>query len=199
MVEPPPRLPDETPRAYERFLRYCDMGTDRNQRGLYQALRDEGERVSYGQITQWSSRHRWVERSADYQRRLQDAWMAAAEDQRAQIRSEIMQAAMSAAHTVRALVEGSCSDGEQIPRLDRHGQIVVGPDGEPVTRPAVSPSVRLQAAKDALERAGVVPPRRYELEIGQKDGAEAEARTALGQLSVEQLEAIQAIVGEPQD
>lgn len=61
-VNTPPlweRQENETPKAWEAFCKYRDMGVDRSLRKVVQALNK-----NLTTIAEWSSKYKWVERAA---------------------------------------------------------------------------------------------------------------------------------------
>lgn len=58
------RLPEETDKAFQAFILYRDMGAQRTQEKVLEAL---GKTTGYlRQLQEWSGLYRWVERSAAY-------------------------------------------------------------------------------------------------------------------------------------
>lgn len=73
--QPWEKQPEETPKAYQAFCVYRDMGTGRTVDGAYQrrtmgAREAHQEKRADGTWKRWSSQHRWVERANAYDQYL---------------------------------------------------------------------------------------------------------------------------------
>lgn len=67
------RQPKESPRAYQYFEVYRDLGVSRSVSKVYQKCIDEGRKVNKSYLLRLSQRYQWVQRAAawdDYQAQL---------------------------------------------------------------------------------------------------------------------------------
>jgi len=88
----PGRLRGEQPAAYEAFMQYLNQGVARSVRRLceeYRTRSEGGEPVPTRRLStmmQWSKKHRWQERIAEYERERNIAIQAELESRRLQAR-----------------------------------------------------------------------------------------------------------------
>jgi|SRR6185369_16989503 len=72
----PPRLPEETPRAYASFGAYCRLGPDRS---LAKVKEKSGKKGVKSTLEKWSTEYDWQERVAEYDATIAKAAHAAEE------------------------------------------------------------------------------------------------------------------------
>lgn len=192
-------LPEETSKAYARFMAFLELGPDRSLPKLVRALE---RRPSYlAQLKKWSARNAWQSRAkafdaAELKERADDRHMV-----RERIRQILYDHAAAAAKAMIDTLRGECPippchckakksedcscDPVTTPVLDRHGR-------EIGCKPLVAPSTRFEAAKSLLDRIGVSATKRVEISGPDGEMIGIELSEALGQLSGKQLEALAA-------
>lgn len=184
MIEPPERLPIETQQAYQAF---CSWVGDLPRLALVEFSRATG--IPHDTVRGWSSRHSWPDRASAHDRALLSQQIARREADRELARQALVDALPEAVALVMALARGEAGpDGDQTPLLDRHGAQIG-------TRPVVSPTTRMRAAQDILDRAGLIIPKRMELTGPNGQELKIQARHALSDLSGDQLAALAKIFG----
>jgi hypothetical protein len=192
-------LPDESAKAFGRFMAYLALGRDRSLAKLNRRL---GRKPSYvTQLKKWSAKHNWVARARDYD----NAELADMVEDRHMVREYLKQdmynEGRAAVRTVISTVKGECPippcscdaehpddcvcDPVTIPVLDRHGR-------EIGSKPLVAPSTRLQGAIAMLDRIGLNVPKRMELSGPDGEALEIELREAMDNLTDDQLAAVAA-------
>jgi hypothetical protein len=194
------RRPQEPARPYRLFKIFLELGEGRTLGAVVETdgeqAEDVGRRaISRRTVERYSSRWHWIERSHAYDA---DGLMEEIKG-RVRIRERTKQTfyghAADAAAVVLGLMRGEMPMGDKETILDRHQKII----GE---RAMVSASVRLQAAQHVLGMAGLILPKRIELDQADGDELRLQARQALGALPIEiahqLLEALQKRHGSPE-
>lgn len=194
------RRPQEPARAYRLFKIFLELGEGR---GLPAVVAVDGEQaaavgrrpISRRTVERYSSKWTWFERGHAYDA---DGLMEEIKG-RVRIRERTKQtfylAAGEAAEILLGLMRGEMPIGDKEKILDKHQKVV----GE---RAMVSASVRLQAVQHVLGMAGLILPKRIELDSADGDELRLQARQALGALPIEiahqLLEALQKRHGSPE-
>lgn len=206
--EPAPRsfkpwdsLAGETSTAYQRFVSYLELGPDRSLTKLCAELgRPKGYR---SMLRDWSARNAWVDRARAYD----DDELQQGLDVRKIDRERGRQVAVDRIRRnmtiLSDLAEGRMQPGDQEVRVDRHGQpmtiTTTDTDGNTktlaVTRPLVTPHVRMRAAVHQLGLAGVTTPKRIEITGVEGDAAKLQVRMAVDALPPEQMLALAKVFG----
>ena len=184
MTNPPEKLPGESATGYSAFIRWLDYPPPRPTLAAFS--RELGRSASL--ISRWGRDWEWKDRADAMDRARLEAAMGKREEQRETVRQQLLDSAFEHVGILRDIANGIMDEGDQVPLLDRHGQVVG-------TRPAVPPATRAAAARAVLELAGITPPKRVELTGA--DGAELRlrARAALSDLTGEQLAALARAFG----
>ncbi len=179
-----------TPRARAAFRIYRDLGPGRTLRQVTELL---GKR-SPSTVRGWSARYDWADLVAEHDH----AQLREAFGQREIVKERALQTLIDRMHEAAETLYAIMTDDKSVPILDRHGEIALDENGEPLQRPTVKASTRLEAAKTLLGLAGLVPVKRTEhvdKTAEQLDQAAAVLRTC----SPEQLEAFMEILGSGDD
>lgn len=179
----PPRLPGERPVSFTAF---CEWLTASPRPSLSQFARTTGRQLRT--VMRWVDKWDWYARAEAWDRQLFDATMAAREEDRERARQVLIDSAPGAIAILLGIAEGRMAEGDQVPVLDRHGQ-------EVGKRPAIPAATRAQAARAALELGGLTPPKRVELTGADGSEIRLRARSALGDLTGEQLAALARAFG----
>lgn len=163
-LKPWHKLPNETTRAYHKFIAYLKLGPDRTIRATAAALGELGSSVN-----RYRDKYAWRERAAAYDTFHASQDLATHESARATITKRLLEHAHKYVDTIEEIAYGVCDLGH----VDDRGA------------PVVKPSVRLQAAKAGLELAGFVPPRRADpVDL---DKVKEGAKLALQGMSIEEI------------
>lgn len=165
-------LDGETEQAWAALVAYCELGPGRTYPKTAEAL--EHPRSYVSQLQKWGKKWNWKERAGQWD----TAELAEQRARRVSLR-EAGYAPFYARAPENAKIVNQLAKGEP-----------VGTEGKP--------SVQLQAAIHALAQAGMVPPKRTELVIAEDDGYDAQ-REAMSSLTLAKLDAILALVEEPED
>lgn len=180
------RRPGETPKARAAFRVFLSLGPGRTYAKVAKEL---GHPASYERmVKQWGTKHGWQDRAQDYD----EQYLKEAAQLRPFIREAVLQrlsdAAVDAFRIVYSVAQGRLDEGDTVPILDRHGEVV----GE---KPVVKGSTRLQAAQFMLGCIGVLPPKRVE-HTGM-DGAEIRVAHEVAKgLTDDELTAIRLALGD---
>jgi hypothetical protein len=169
VTKPWHQLPEEKPASYEAFCEYLAMGTDRSLAKLAKSCGNIT--VSLRRLEQLSSVHDWVARAKAYD----SDHLLERMSQRAEDREGTRQLAYDHAPRLLQMVidiaHGHMPRGDVEIICDRNGEpkrtTVLGDYGVPMevsmTKPAVSPRVRLAACQFALGVAGILEAKRLEV------------------------------------
>ena len=123
-----------TPKARAAFELYRDLGPDRS---LTKVAEMQGRRSSR-QLETWSSRYNWQRLMAEHDH----AEMREALGQREIVRERGTQLLVDWIPRAAAKLLQIMTDERALPVLDRNGEQIEGPDGEPLFRPVVKASVQ---------------------------------------------------------
>lgn len=106
-TQPWERQEDETMQAFEAFHLYCQMGHERSLRKVEQQLSK-----SHTLIARWASRHKWVERTRQYENYLVRAEVETARKNLADMRKrQIEQGKLLQSKAVTALLNKAQQEG----------------------------------------------------------------------------------------
>lgn len=186
-MKPWDRQPGETLKAFQAFGEYLLLGP---KRSIGKLAAKEGRRRT---LEGWSSRNRWQDRVAAWDTEQLAKAMQDRSRLQERARQRLIDQVEKAVDTLFELLRGDLRAlGTTTPILDRHGEEV----GQ---APLVKASTRLQAAKEILDRAGVMVPKRIELTGA--DGKELilNAQAAVSKLTDEQLKALTKVFGDGGD
>lgn len=112
----PPRLPDETPRAYAAFVSYCELGSARSLDKLVQKYHKS--RPIYAR---WSAQHAWVSRVATYDDAALVERAAALDAARREEVERLRRQSQEDATLLRALARGiGAKLAKRLQSLDEH-------------------------------------------------------------------------------
>lgn len=167
--------PKEPAKAYDLFTKYLDLGPDRS----YQALAGCTDvALKLRQIATYGRAWEWPERANAYDSDQMLEEMKGRVRTRERVRQTFYDEATAAARVVLDLMVGVMPLGDVEDILNKH-QKVIG------QRARVSPSTRLQAAQHVLAMAGLIVPKRVELDDADGDELRLQARQVLGTLDAE--------------
>lgn len=144
-IHPWERQDGESPRAFEAFAAYLEMGADRSLRAVGQKLVK-----SYALISRWSAAHRWVERAAAYDAEIRrQAYTAASKKARKMLDRHICTALELQSKAIEALDEITPED------LDPKALLSYIVTAAKLEREARADLVRMTAPNEDAGRAGV--------------------------------------------
>lgn len=170
------RRPGEPTRAYRFFCMYLELGEGRTIQGTCAAA---GERsVSLRTMERYSSERDWRERGYAYDADHLMEQLKGRVRTRERTRQVFYRGAFKAAEDLVNLSQGMMPLADTETILDKH-QNIIG------RRAMVPASARLQALQHILAMAGLVVPKRIEVEATDGDELRIQARQALGSLPIE--------------
>lgn len=142
-----------TDKAESVFKIYRDLGPKRSTK---EAAELTGK--NRGVVERWCTRYRWVKLCEEYDNRALREKLG----QRETVRETALQSIIDKMQIAIDKVFDVLTDDRKLPVLDRQGEQMLGPDGEPLYRPIVKPSTQLQAAQVVLGIGGLVAVKRTE-------------------------------------
>jgi hypothetical protein len=153
------------------------MGDGRSLRKLAIHLQETGYKpaTSRRQLERYSQTWDWVERANAYDADQLLEEIKGRVRTRERVRQVFYQRALDAARVVLDLMDGVMELGDTDPILDKHQKEI----GRKARVPA---SVRAQQAQHVLAMAGLIVPKRVELDASDGDELRLQARQALGAL-----------------
>lgn len=142
-----------TDKAESAFEIYRDMGPTRTLKGAAELM---GKHV--GQLNRWSARYQWARLCEEHDHGDLKEKLS----QRETVRETALQTILDRMQIAIDKVFDVLTDDSKLPVLDRQGEHLTGPDGEPLYRPVVKPSTQLMAAQLVLGIGGLVAVKRTE-------------------------------------
>lgn len=179
-MNPPPkpwdRRPSEPSKSFRYFTAYLQLGEDRSHAVVAETIGEAS--VAVRTIERWSGKWDWVERANAFDAdQLLDELKGRVRT-REKVRQIFYREATKAAEDMVLLSQGLMPLGDAEPIMDKHLKVI----GK---RALVSASVRLQALQHILAMAGLVVPKRVEVDGVDGDELRMQARQALGALPPE--------------
>lgn len=164
------QLPGETAKAYAAFGIYLHMGKDRSLAKACEKVYGPG-RANVAQLGRWSSKNSWVDRAEAYDSDHLLERMNRRTEDREKTRQLAYDHAPRLLQIVLDISDGKLPQGDVEIVCDRKGNpqttVIKGAYDVPVevamTKPLVSPRVRLAAAQFALGVAGILEAKRIEV------------------------------------
>ena len=145
-----------TGKASVAYDLYCAMGPTRSLSTLAEQM---GHPPGYlGQLKRWSARYGWQRLAAEHDH----AALREGLGQREIVKERALQMLVDWLPEAAQTLYDIMTDSDRLPILDRHGEQALDPDGQPMYKPAVAVSTRLEAAKALMGIGGMVPVRRTE-------------------------------------
>ncbi len=177
-------------KARAAFEVYRDMGPTRTLPALAELL---GRKSASG-LKAWSSRHDWTRLCAEHDH----AELREALGKREILKERTLQKMVDRSDEAAEVLYEIMTDRSVLPVLDRQGEQVRGPDGEPLYKPVVKPSTRAMCAEKILGIGGLVPVKRTETVDRTGESLDA-AAAVLQSMSPKQLVQLQKILGGDDD
>lgn len=176
----PTRIKGETPRAFQAYLAYLDLGERRSLR----KLANNGWRLA--SLSRWSAKNNWQERTAAWDAEMLSSAMKKRAEQRERTLQILYDAGPDAAKVLTRLLGGHIpKDGAKLAQFDREGKHV----GDV---PIVRPGSLIQTACQTLDRMGIIAPKRIELTGEDGRAIEIAARHELTAYTEEELRQMRA-------
>jgi hypothetical protein len=179
-----------TPKARAAFEIYRDLGPGPHGRTLKKVAELLGRRSIEG-LSVWSRKYEWGRLCAEHDH----ASLREALGQREIVRERGQQRLIDYIDEAISVLHRVMTDGRQLPILDRNGEQILGPDGEPLYRPLVRASTQANCAEKILGIAGLVPVKR--METVDRTGESLDAAAAvLRSMTNKQVDALSALLDE---
>lgn len=166
-----------TPKARAAYELYRDLGPKRTLQRVAN-LQGRPRRRGVSVLKGWSAKYGWQKLTADHDH----AKLRKALGGRENMRERTTQLLVEAQDEMVELLLAVARDTRTLPVMDRQGIQVVDANGEPVYKPLVRTSTRVETIKWILGVVGHVPVKRMEV-IDHSAEKLAEAATAVGKLS----------------
>lgn len=180
-------VPKMTTKAARAWKVYRDLGP---QRTLKEAAELLGySRRSNSTLAKWSAKYGWPRLAAEHDH----ATLRESLGRREIVREQTLQSMVDRMQETSDLLWGIITDAERLPVLDRHGEPLKDKDGNPITKPTVKASTRLEAMKTLLGITGLVPVKRLEHVDKTAEGLDA-AANVIRTLTPAQLEQLSGIL-----
>jgi hypothetical protein len=167
----------ERVKAYGLLVKYLEMGDGRSLAKLADKLQEDRVKGApkLRQLSTYSATWDWVERANAYDADQLLEEIKGRVRTREKVRQVFYQRALDAARVVLDLMDGIMELGDTDPIFDKHQDEI----GRKARVPA---SVRAQQAQHVLAMAGLIVPKRVELDASDGDELRLQARQALGAL-----------------
>jgi len=180
----------ETPAAARALEVYLQLGPERTLPRLAESL---GYRpASTSLLSRWSVKYGWPGLAIEHDRQSIRDSLGASAVHRDRARVDLAAAASEAVATALTILR----DTSTLPVFDRHGNPLKDSNDNPITRPVVAASTRLQAAQWILATIGVAPVKRLELEVQKQPTLEDQADAIADCATTDQIRQLRALIGE---